>query len=120
MYKNLWILQIENMPNLLETLNISREETILKHHGAAVAELKSRIESEPLRTEFYIYSGCVSEEITKEIAHRLNNGGVKAVPSKSGTLIVKHYLTVSVELPEQLVHEKDKDVVETPEETTTN
>lgn len=95
------------MATLLETLNTSREETISKHYGAATAELKEKITAEPLKTVFHIYSGCVSKEITNEIAHRFNAGGVKATPQKGGVVSTQYYLTVEVDLPEVLVHPEE-------------
>jgi hypothetical protein len=96
------------MSSLFETLNSSREETISKHYAAAVAELKSSVISEPLRTNFNIYSGCVSEEITKEIAYRLGLSGIKATHLKTGVVTIKHYLSVDVDLPEHLVHNNNE------------
>ena len=92
------------METLLETLNTTREETISLHYGAAAAELKEMVKKEPLRKLFHIKAGCVSEEITNEIAHRFNSGGVKTTPYKSGMLSTQHYLSVDVSLPENLVH----------------
>lgn len=96
------------MATLLDTLNTSREETISKHYGAATAELKEKITAEPLKTVFHIYSGCVSKEITNEIAHRFNAGGVKATACKGGVVSTQYYLTVEVALPQELVHPEEK------------
>jgi hypothetical protein len=107
------------MATLLDTLNTTREEQISKHYGAATAELKDKIESEPLKTQFSIYSGCVSKEITSEIAHRFNIGGLKAVINKTGIVSTQYYLTVNVSLPENLVHpveEKEENVEKKEEE----
>lgn len=106
------------MATLLETLNTSREETISKHYGAATAELKEKITAEPLKTVFNIYSGCVSKEITTEISHRFNAGGVKATECKGGVVSTQYYLTVEVALPQTLVHEV-KDHSEEKQELTT-
>lgn len=97
------------MTSLLVTLNTTREETISTHYDAAVAELKDKIKAEPLKTVFHIYAGCVSEKITAEIAHRLNNTGIKATLGRSGIFTTGYYLTVDVSLPETLVHEEKKE-----------
>lgn len=95
------------MTTLLESLNTTREETIAKHYGAAAAELKDKITTEPLKTTFHIYAGCVSKEVSAEIAHRLNVGGLTATVCKSGLVSTQYYLTVEIELPENLVHPEE-------------
>jgi hypothetical protein len=92
------------MESLLETVNITREEQINKHYAAATAELKEKIADHPLKTTFHIYSGCISREITAEIAHRFNAGGVKTTANEYGILTSNYYLTVDISLPEALVH----------------
>jgi hypothetical protein len=108
------------MANLLETLNTSREETISKHYGAAFAELKGLVEAEPLKTEFNIYAGCVSDLITKEISRRLEAGGVKSTVRKSGVVTTQYYLNVKVDLPEnlRLPEEKKEEPKEVPKTET--
>jgi hypothetical protein len=93
------------MTELLATVNNIREETITTQYNAAFAELQDKIKTEPLRTNFDIYSGCVSEEVAKEIAHRFNIGGTKATVAKYGFLLTAWYLQVEINLPENLVHE---------------
>lgn len=96
---------------LVETLNALREETIAPHYGAAVAELKEAVKNNPLQTHFNIYSGCISQEITDEIAYRLTNtDGVKAISSTYGIFRTGYYLSVEVVLPQQLVHPEEKPV----------
>lgn len=97
------------MAALLETLNITREETISDHYGAASAELKHKIQAEPLRTTFNIFSGCVSKEITTEISHRFNAAGLKTNIVKSGIVSTTYSLSVEVALPEHLLHAQEKE-----------
>lgn len=104
------------METLLETLNITREEQINKHYAAATAELKEKIADQPLKTTFQIYSGCISKEITAEIAHRFNAGGVKTTANEYGLLSSGYYLTVDISLPEALIHPEEVQKVETVEE----
>lgn len=92
------------MATLLDTLNVVRENKISTHYGAASAELKDKIERDPLKTVFHIYAGCVSKEVTNEIAFRFNSGGLKATPGISGVVSTRYFLTVEVDLPEILVH----------------
>ena len=94
------------MTELLTTVNSIREDVLATHYNAASAELKDKITAEPLRTCFEIYSGCVSEEIAKEIAHRFNQGGTKAAAGKYGLLFKSWYLAVQVDLPENLIREE--------------
>ena len=111
------------MSSLLESINTTREETISTHYNAAVAELQEKVKSEPLKTTFHIYSGCISEKVTNEIAHRFTTGGLKASVTKSGMIGTNWSLTVIVDLPETLIHgEKKEEVDEHKEEekTTSN
>lgn len=102
------------MASLLETLNSTREATISLHYGAATAELTDKIKDYPLQTVFNIESGCVSKEISDEIAFRFREGGLSATVMVSGIVRTKYYLVVNVNLPESLVHpepEKKEEVV---------
>ena len=97
------------MATVLDTINVIREETISIHYSAAFAELQDKVKAEPLRTVFHIYSGCVSEKVAAEIAHRFVNGGIKAIPSKTGVVSTQHYLIVDVALPQNFIHEEKKE-----------
>jgi len=97
--------------NLLETLNLSREETISKHYGAALAELREKIRAEPLRTTFRISAGCVSKDITNEIARRLNAEGIKAIYGCGYIFYNYFFLTIETALPSHLVIEEKKEVI---------
>lgn len=94
------------MSTLLDVMNSTREETISTHYGAASAELTEKIKLEPLRTTFHIYAGCVSKDVANEIACRFNRGGVKAIVGKTGMISTQYFLTVEVNLPENLHHHK--------------
>ena len=86
----------------LSMLNKIREETISRHYRAAYTELKEKIQEEPLKSNFSIYSGCISSDITTEIAKRFNNGNIKAIVCKNGILRICYYLDVTVKLPGEL------------------
>ncbi len=90
--------------SLLETLNISREDTIVRHYRAATAQLKQIISSDPLISKVTITAGCVSEDIAKEIAYRFNNQGLKSTINVSGLFKNNYYLEVEIPLPESLTH----------------
>ena len=94
------------MTTLLSSLNTTREEIINKHYQAALAELKSKIAIDPLKTVFFIYSGCINKEVTDEIVHRLGVEGIKAKLCRSGMITTKYLLQVDIVLPEQLVHQE--------------
>lgn len=96
-----------NTASLLDTLNASREETIVKHYGAASAELQEKIKSEPLRTSFQISAGCVSKDVTDEIARRFNDSGIDAT-SHGGFFRTYFYVKVKVSLPSHLVSDTSK------------
>lgn len=111
------------MATLLGTLNSIREQTITKHYDAAIAELNEKIEAEPLKTVFHIKAGCVSREITDEIARRFNNGGLLTTACRTGLLSTYNYLTVEVSLPEHLVplvkeEKREESTVESKDSTT--
>ncbi len=88
----------------LTEVNQIREEKISNHYNAAYAELRDKIVAEPLRTNFQIYAGCVSEEIAKEIAHRFEVKGTTAKVASSGIFISTWYLDITIDLPTNLVH----------------
>lgn len=92
-----------NTQTLLDTLNSSREETITKHYNAAFAELQDKIQKDPLKTLFIIHAGCVSKNITDEIARRFNAKGLKASYGYTGIVRTYHCLEVEVTLPAHLV-----------------
>jgi hypothetical protein len=90
--------------SLLETLNLSREDTIARHYRAATAQLKQIITSDPLVSKVTITAGCISEDVTKEIAYRFNNQGLKSTVNVSGLITRSYYLDVEIPLPESLTH----------------
>lgn len=105
---------MSTLVTLLENINTAREATIATHYAAAVAELEEKVKNEPLKTNFRIYSGCVSKEVAEEIAHRFNSGNVKATPTKGGIVSTQWHIAVETALPSHLVHEevKQEEVVE--------
>jgi hypothetical protein len=90
------------MTSLIQSINTKREETIAKHYEEALSDLQKQVELNPLQTKFFIYAGCVSSEITKEIARRFNLEGIKTEVCRSGLLTSTWYLDVEAELPESL------------------
>jgi len=63
----------------------TREETITANYNAAISQVKELVSNNPFQTTFTITSGCISQEMTKEIARRFNTGGiVKAIVQQSG------------------------------------
>jgi hypothetical protein len=93
------------MSQPIETLNRLREDTIVRHYDAAMAELKSYVSQDPLQTIFYLYSGCATRDIADEVCRRFNNGAIRAVVLKrflSRTL----YMMVEVPLPEKNISPK--------------
>jgi hypothetical protein len=92
------------MSTLIETINSTREDTLSLHHGAALAELQDKIKNQPLKTKYYVYSGCVSSDIADEIAHRFNDGGIKTTVCTSGLISTQYYLTIDIVLPNTLNH----------------
>ncbi len=105
------------MTDLLTTINNIREETLSAHYNAAVAELQEKIKQNPLKSTFFIYSGCVSEEITSEIAYRFQNGNLKAEVRTSGLVSSIYYLEITVALPSTLIHIAEVQEVAKPLET---
>jgi hypothetical protein len=99
------------MSSLIETINNTREDILSLHHGAALAELKDKIKNDPLKTHYYVYSGCISNDIANEISHRFNKGGIKTIVCKYGIISTQYYLSIDLSLPNDLKH---------TQETTTN
>jgi hypothetical protein len=87
------------MTDVLDSLNIARETTIVTHYNLALEELTYKVKTEPLKTTFYIYAGCVSKDITHEICRRFNNNGIKAISNKGGFILTQYYITADVSLP---------------------
>ena len=88
--------------SLVESLNEIREETINFHYNVAYTELKEKIKESPLITDFFIYSGCVSREITEELVKRFTNNGLDAKLMAFGIFSIQYYLNIKVSLPETL------------------
>lgn len=103
------------MTSLLDSVNTLRNETIDKHFSAAKAEFETKIKLSPLETKFNIYAGCISDDMTEELANKFNNGGIKAKAIKSGWLY-NAYLSVESPLSAELVHFANKSESETKSE----
>ena len=59
---------------LLSTIiNNKREHTISLNYNTALAELCQMVECSPYQCTFSISAGCISSEITHQIAKRFNN-----------------------------------------------
>ena len=94
------------MESLVDTVDNLREETLALHTSTAFAELKAYIKSEPLKTKFFIYAGCISKDVATEIAHRftVGNGYIATVCTK--TLSSTVYLEITIPLSKNLIHEE--------------
>lgn len=102
---------MESQNPLITEICKLREETIAKHFAAAMEEIKSKVQAEPLKTIFEIYAGCVSKEVGAELAYRLTVGnGYTATVCTSGLISSSYYLEVKMSLPESLVHAKPVEV----------
>lgn len=81
------------------------ENTIATHYLAAKAELEEKIRDKPLENIFYIYSGCISEDVTREISHRFTTGCVKVSPVRGW---LSWYIIVKTTLPVNIIHDLPK------------
>jgi hypothetical protein len=95
------------MATLLENINNIRENTIATHYAAARAQLEESIAANALKTSFCVSAGCISKEITQEIAHRFNQEGIKSTVTKGGFFTTQWYITAEPALPSNLVHEEE-------------
>lgn len=93
------------METIIETLNKSRESVINTHYSAAIMEIKEKVEAEPLRETFEIYSGCPSDLIAEAVSKRLNADGLQTTVSPS-TMVKQCYLKVKIDLPENFKTEQ--------------
>lgn len=84
--------------SLHELVTKTREETIVFHYKAAVAELTEKIKENPFKISFNIYAGCISPELTSEICKRFNSSGVKTEIYKGGVVTSQQCLVVEVPL----------------------
>ena len=98
---------------LLDTINNIRETTIASHYNAAVADLQDKIKNNPLQTKFIIYSGCVSEEISHEIASRIQTANITATVQTYGFFTTTYYLEIEVALPASLIRDVKVEEVKT-------
>lgn len=95
----------------IASINDLRERTILDNYGAMLAELKQKVRDQPLKTKFYVYSGCVSKEICQELAHRITFDKIStAKVCKGGLFRTYYYLEVTVKLPEHLIREGELNI----------
>ena len=95
------------MATVTDTINNTREATITLHYSASLAELTEKAKNEPLRTNFHIRAGCVSDDISNEITRRLVANGVKAEYVPKGFFSTR-YIDVTISLPASLVREEVK------------
>lgn len=95
--------------SLASIIDSTRFETIEANLALAVAELKSAIAKDPFKVEYTIYAGCPNTEITREVAYRFVVDGVAVQSGK--TISGAHYLTIKRDLPRDLVHLEQPEVV---------
>lgn len=87
-----------------DKINQIREQVISKCYSELQQELETLVEASPLTTTFRLR--CKTDaDTTKEIIHRFiaDDFKVKLVSS----LIYGNYLEVTIDLPDNLVHELD-------------
>jgi hypothetical protein len=94
---------------LLTEMNNLRNEKIESHYLAAKMELSDLVNKNPYQTVFYITAGCLSEPITKELAHRFTSEGVDTKPMIGGIFVSSYYLEVTIDLPQELVHQQEQE-----------
>ncbi|HSW77047.1 MAG TPA: hypothetical protein VLG50_08365 [Candidatus Saccharimonadales bacterium] len=80
-------------------INATREETICNNYNAAVAQIKNLVEKNPFQTSFKVDAGCISSEMTNEIARRFNQGGIKAAVSENGIVTSGWNIHITCPLP---------------------
>jgi hypothetical protein len=91
----------------ISTICDIREKTISCHFNAAFEQLKSMVEKEPLQTIFKVTEGCVSKEVTDELAFRLSKDKYIATARSTGFyFLTTYYLEVNMPLPEKLIHKQ--------------
>jgi len=81
------------MSNLADIIYNTREETITAFYNGAIEQIKNLVATNPFQTTFTITAGCVSHEMTTEIAKRFNMGGVKAIVQQGGMVTAYSILT---------------------------
>lgn len=64
------------MTTLLYTWANTKEEVLRLHYEAAKGELYEKVKAEPMRTNFHIRAGCVSDEVAEEIVKRFDKDGL--------------------------------------------
>ena len=72
------------MTTLCDIIANTREDTIEANYNAAIEQINSLVAASPFETTFTITAGCISQEMTKEIAKRFNNGGIKSIVTPQG------------------------------------
>jgi hypothetical protein len=76
-----------------------REETIAANYNAAISQVKELVGNNPFQTTFTVTAGCVSQEMTREIAKRFNVGGiVKAIVQQGGVVSCSHSILLTCPL----------------------
>lgn len=81
----------DNPKSLIATIRQIREDTLNGYFESAIKDLKAKVMANPLDTIFIIYDGCISEEMTKYLAHKLTLKGVSVVPASTNQLGTHDY-----------------------------
>ena len=84
--------------SLADVINETRETTITNSYNAAIAQIKNMVEKNPFQTTFTVTAGCVSGEMTNELAKRFDHGGVKAIVQESGLMSTGHSIIITCPL----------------------
>lgn len=94
------------MTSLLDFVNKTREDAIVKYHGEALTELEDKIFDNPFALSLSIVSGCVNKQVTEEIIRRLNVGGIKSKLLFIDRRPIQYYIEVEIPLPGHLNHDE--------------
>lgn len=79
------------MNSVFDIITDTRELTIKCHYNSACEQIRCMVEKNPFETTFIITSGCISKDITHEIARRINHqdhGTVKAIVKTDYSIII--------------------------------
>lgn len=89
--------------SLADLIQNTRDEAISICYNAAVEQIKSFVHNNPFQTTFTVTAGCISAEMSTEIAKRFNIGGVvKAIVQQGGVVSCSHSILLTCPLYEDL------------------
>lgn len=91
---------IKRMQEIKDKINEIRENEIKKNYEISEFELCEKVKKDPFATKFVVSSGCISEHMAEELAHRYTKQGLVTTAVKSGGQWTLHILVL---LPSYLV-----------------